>query len=171
MKTHGKSGEVIALPVRGLPFLVEPGLVVALTPPALDRERFTTVEGVEESANGYRIALAGIEDLNASEGVVGCYLLAREDDLELGLLDVAWDDLIDRAVIDGCYGRLGVIKEVIETPANDVWSIEGPYGTVLLPVIEQVVQAIPEEGPIPVVALDGLIDAKPGDVPRPAGEA
>lgn len=150
---------------------MEPGLAVALTPPALDRERFTVIEAVEEAPSGYRIALEGIDDLNASEGIVGCYLLACEDDLDLGALDVAWDDLIGRAVVDERFGALGTIAEVIETPANDVWSVEGAYGAVLLPVIDEVVLDLPEEGPIRVRALDGLIDAEPPSGASATGEA
>ena len=48
----------------------------------------------------------------------------------------------------------------METPANDVWVVDGgPFGEVLLPVIEQVVREVPEEGPIAVRVLPGLIDA------------
>ena len=71
-----------------------------------------------------------------------------------------FDDLLDREVIDGRYGSLGTIQEVLETPANDVWVIDGStYGEVLIPVIDQVIAEIPEEGPIAVTIMDGIIDA------------
>ena len=44
--------------------------------------------------------------------------------------------------------------------ANDVWVIDGStYGEVLIPVIDQVIAEIPEEGPIAVTIMDGIIDA------------
>ena len=47
----------------------------------------------------------------------------------------------------------------METPANDVWVVEGPdHGEVLIPVIDDVVSTIPVEGPISVRVMDGLLD-------------
>ncbi len=132
---------------------------IALTPPALKRDRFSRVEAVGDAGDCVRVKFRGVDSLEDSEKIVGCYLLAREDDLYLGAFDVAYDDLIGRAVEDARYGELGNIAEVIETPANDVWSIEGPYGEVLVPVIDQVVSEIPDEGPIRIAVMDGIIDA------------
>lgn len=132
---------------------------IALTPPALKRDRFSRVEAVGDAGDCLRVKFRGIDSLEDSEKIVGCYLLAREDDLDLGAFDVAYDDLIGRTVEDARYGELGSIAEVIETPANDVWSIEGPYGEVLVPVIDQVVSEIPDEGPIRIAVMDGIIDA------------
>ncbi len=132
---------------------------IALTPPALKRDRFSRVEAVGDAGDCLRVKFRGVDSLEDSEKIVGCYLLAREDDLDLGAFDVAYDDLIGRSVEDERYGELGNIAEVIETPANDVWSIEGPYGEVLVPVIDQVVSEIPDEGPIRIAVMDGIIDA------------
>ncbi len=132
---------------------------IALTPPALKRDRFSRVEAVGDAGDCLRVKFRGIDSLEDSEKIVGCYLLARENDLDLGAFDVAYNDLIGRTVEDARYGELGNIAEVIETPANDVWSIEGPYGEVLVPVIDQVVSEIPDEGPIRIAVMDGIIDA------------
>ena len=43
-------------------------------------------------------------------------------------------------------GELGVIAEVMVGPANDVWSIQGPYGEVLIPVVPEVVQGTISDG-------------------------
>ena len=153
VKTQGRNGEVVAVALRGLPFSLRPGMQVALTPPALDRDRFVSVEVV-----------SALDDDSASiadaEGLAGCLVLAHAEDLELSELDIAFDELIGRAVEDVRYGNLGSIREVMETPANDVWVVDGGgYGEVLLPVIPQVVDEIPPAGPITVRALDGLIEA------------
>lgn len=133
---------------------------VALTPPQLKGDRFRTVQSVQPLGDSYRVRFAGVDSLDAAERTVGCYVLAAEDDLELDELDIAYDDLIDRAVTDDRYGDLGTIVEVMETPANDVWVVEGQYGEVLLPVIDDVVLAVPDKGAIRVHALDGLIDCE-----------
>lgn len=159
-KAHGSKGEVVVAALRGLPLALHEGMRVSLTPPAFGRDRFVTVEALsavtgEDTA---RVRFSGCHDLTDAEGIVGCYVLARRDDLDLGALDAAFDDLIGREVVDAGHGRIGVITEIMETPANDVWVIDGSrYGEVLLPVVPAVVPSIPEEGPIPVSAMDGLI--------------
>lgn len=164
VRPHGRTGEVIVRAVHGLPFCMEPGLRVALTPPALDRDRFCEVLEVAEDPQGARVRLSGIDSIDAAEAVRDCFVLACRDDIELGALDTPWVELIGRHLIDERYGDLGTITEILETPANDVWQVEGPYGEVLIPVIEQVVAKIPEEGDIPVRIMDGLLTL--GTVPN-----
>lgn len=157
-RPHGKRGEVAVLPVRGLPFLLVPGQEVALTPPSLGRDRFCTVSSVAEGGSGWRVRFGGIDDLDAAEGIQGCYVLAHAEDVELGDLEAAWDDLMGRGVLDARYGDLGVVTGVIETPANDVLQVEGRYGEVLVPIIEQALDTIPDAGPISTHLMDGLIE-------------
>ena len=98
---------------------------VALTPPALKRDRFCTVVSVTDTGDGDLVSFEGIDDLTAAEG----------------------------------FGLLGTIVEIMSTPANDVWVVEGDrYGEVLIPVIEQVVLDLPDTGTISVHVMDGLID-------------
>ena len=148
VKTQGRNGEVVAVALCGLPFSLRPGMQVALTPPALDRDRFVSVEVVSAlDDDSARVRFSGCSSIADAEGLVGCLVLAHAEDLELSVEDVR-------------YGNLGSIREVMETPANDVWVVDGGgYGEVLLPVIPQVVDEIPPAGPITVRALDGLIEA------------
>ena len=162
-RAHGKQGEVVVRPVRGLPLLLAPGLTVALTPPALKRDRFCTVEAVSERADDALVRFSGVKGIADAEAISGCWVLARRADLDLGPLMAPVDDLIGRAVHDERWGDLGQIREVMETPANDVWVVDGSaYGELLIPVIEQVVPGIPEQGAIEVVLLDGIIERDAG---------
>ena len=143
---------------------------VALTPPALKRDRFCTVVSVTDTGDGDLVSFEGIDDLTAAEGITGCYVLANRDDFELDSLDAAYTDLMGREVADERFGSrpdllvvdggmLGTIVEIMSTPANDVWVVEGDrYGEVLIPVIEQVVLDLPDTGTISVHVMDGLID-------------
>lgn len=154
---HGIKGEVSAQPLRGLPFLLHEGMTVALTPPALDRDRFCRV--VSADAMSGLVRFSGVDTLDDAEKVAGCLVLACEDELELGPLDAAAEDLIGRRVVDERYGDLGTITEIMETPANDVWVCESlVYGEALIPVIEPVLDSIPDAGDIKVHIMDGLID-------------
>ena len=82
-KTHGRQGEVVTVPVRGLPSLVREGLTVAVVPPALKGSRWHRVVSCEgDGRSGSLVALSGVSDLTAAESLVGRYLLARESDAE-----------------------------------------------------------------------------------------
>ena len=98
---------------------------VALTPPALKRDRFCTVVSVTDTGDGDLVSFEGIDDLTAAEGITGCYVLANRDDFELDSLDAAYTDLLGREVVDERFGSLGTIVEIMSTPANDVWAVEG----------------------------------------------
>ena len=93
--------------------------------------------------------------MTAAEGITGCYVLANRDDFELDSLDAAYTDLMGREVVDERFGSLGTIVEIVSTPANDVWVVEGDrYGEVLIPVIEQVVLDLPDTGTISVHVME-----------------
>lgn len=159
VRPHGTKGEVLVAPLRGLPLLLHEGVRVCLTPPALARERFSTVESVADTPAGVRAAFSCSANLDDAESLCGCYVLASTDDFDLAPLEAAFDDLIGRTVVDERHGELGFIREVMETPANDVWVVEGPvHGEVLIPVVSETVCTIPGEGPIPVHIMDGLLD-------------
>ncbi len=159
VRPHGKRGEVIVRAVRGLPFVLEPGMEVALTPPALERDRFCTVCSVTDTGQDWLVAFSGIEGIDGAESIKGCYVLAHAEDVVLDGFEAAWEDLVGRYVVDARFGELGCITGVIETPANDVLEIEGPFGEVLVPIIEEAMDEIPPTGPLSTHIMDGLIDS------------
>jgi 16S rRNA processing protein RimM len=67
-------------------------------------------------------------------------------------------------VYDGQRGFLGVIVDVLQTGANDVYVVSGgSFGEVLIPVIKGVVGDIDfEEGTVRVNLLPGLLDEGEG---------
>ncbi len=145
--------------VGDLLLLLTESMQVHLTPPALKRERTSTVESLSVTSEGARVRFSGARNLADAESLTGCYVLASCDDFELGRLDSAVGDLLGRPVVDERVGDLGSIVEVMETPANDVWVLDGSsHGEVLRPVIDEVFVALPEEGAITVHILDGLLE-------------
>lgn len=156
-KSHGKQGEVVTVPVRGLPPLVRAGLEVACVPPQLGERRWRRIASVTDGGRaGQLVSLEGASSIADAEKLVGRTLLARVSDLphDLALHDV--ERLMGREVCDERLGELGSIVEVMCGPANDVWVIEGPLGELLLPVYDAVVSEVPDEGPIPVRAPEGI---------------
>lgn len=159
-KAHGKKGEVLVHELPGLPFLLEQGATYCLVPPALKRDRFCTVESLREAGDDVLVKFKGYDSIADAEELEGKYVLADTEDLELSLFDIAFDDLIGRSVADTAKGDLGSIVEVMESPAHDIWVVDGPYGEVLIPAVEAIVLDIPEDGAIEVVVPDGLIEGE-----------
>ncbi len=156
-KAHGRQGEVVTVPVRGLPPLVREGLEVAVVPPSLRGDRWHRVLACgNDDRSGSLVSLSGVEDLSAAEALVGKVLLARESELpeDLALHDAR--RLVGRDVRDALTGETAQICEVMTGPANDVWVLSGARGELLLPVIDEVVCDVPESGPIDVRVPAGL---------------
>ncbi len=157
VKAHGKKGEVVTVPVHGLPSLMHAGLSVCIVPPRLNGPRWRKVESVGSDSRGELVKLSGIDDLNAADALVDRFLLVKAEDLPADIAFLDREALIGRSVEDEERGSLGEICEVMYGPANDVWVIRGSYGEVLLPVIPDVVDEIPASGPIMVHAPAGTI--------------
>lgn len=158
VKAHGKKGEVVTVPVHGLPSLMHEGLSVCVVPPRLKGPRWHKVLSCVSDVRGQRIALDGASDLGAAEALVGRSLLVSVDDLPDNFAFMDLDALIGRRVEDPGYGDLGEIEEILTGPANDVWVVRrASAGEILLPVIPDVVPEIPSSGSIEVHVPKGTI--------------
>ena len=160
VKPHGKRGEVVTVPVHGLPSLMRKGLEVAVVPPPLKGPRVCSVASADDGDRGQLVRLDGVGDLDVASSLVGKTLLARVDDLPEGFEYHDADWLVGRAVVDEKIGPLGRIEEVMVGPANDVWSIMGPFGEVMIPVVDEFVLGTDDDGAIHVSVPDGLVDAE-----------
>lgn len=160
-KARGLEGEVTAQIAGGLPFCLYEGLEVHVVPPTLYGPRDIRIESVDELSSGQLVlSFESVNCIDDAEQLAGRWLLVALDDLDLDD-DANW--FIGCAVHDERYGELGQVSELIETPANDVIVVNGPYGEVLVPVIDEVIVEVPQEDGLPIVThiMDGLIDAAP----------
>lgn len=160
-KARGLEGEVTVQIAGDLPFCLYEGLEVHVVPPTLYGPRDIRIASVDELASGQLVlSFEGVDSIDAAEQIAGRWLLAAVDDLDLDD-DPNW--FIGCAVTDERYGDLGQVTELIETPANDVIVVDGPYGEVLVPVIDEVIVEVPQQDGNPIVThvMDGLIDAAP----------
>lgn len=146
VRTHGKKGEVVVAALDGLPFCLDVGMRVCLTPPPLRGERFHTVERVGAGETPL-VAFSGIRSISDADAIVGNLVLALRDDVPEAVHERSMLDCVGCTVVDERHGDLGVIEEYMQLPANDVWVVRGPrYGEVLIPVIEDVVLGLPDDG-------------------------
>ena len=156
-KAHGRKGEVVTVPVHGLPSLMREGLEVAVVPPPLRGDRWHTVlSAFDDDRTGSLVLLSDVSSIADAEELVGSHLLARGADLpgDLALHDP--ERLVGRLVRDERDGSCGVIEEVMVGPANDVWVMRGERGELLVPVVDEVVSEVPSDGEILVCPPQGL---------------
>jgi len=105
------------------------------------------------------VSFDGVHSVDQAAAFVGCNILARSEDLPEGWEEVPDSDYVGFSVVDTERGALGVIHETILTGANDVWVVDGTFGEVLIPVIDDVVLEIDEQGQtIRVALLPGLLE-------------
>ena len=136
---------------------------VALVPPALKGPRWYTVQTCTGDGDSRLVGFEGVSDLEASSKLVGRSVLARVEDLPTDLYLHDALSVMGREVCDAVRGSLGLVEEVMQGQANDVWVVRGTQGEVLVPAVEQIVLEVPEEGAIRVDLPLGLV---PGEAEK-----
>ena len=144
--------------VHGLSPYVHEGLCVWLVPPRLEGPRAYEITGVAQQGRRLRLSLSGVTDIDAASQLPGRSLLARADDLpdDLGVDDLS--AVMGAEVVDEARGLVGTIEDVLETPAHGLWSVRGPWGEVLVPVVEEIVIGRDEQGRWLVRLPEGLVE-------------
>ena len=157
VKTHGRKGEVVAVPADGLPPLLEEGLTVAVVPPALKGRRSLAVREASGTGAGQLVSFEGVSDIGAAQKLVGKHLLAAVDDLpdDFARMDLA--QIVGREVMDTRLGLIGEVTEVLVGPTQDVYVIEGPFGEVMVPAVDAFIADVPTEGAIVCTLPDSMV--------------
>ena len=126
------------------------------------KEKMTLeIEGVKFFKQYAILKFKGFDNINDIEKYKGKPLLVtRENAVKLGRDEYFIADLIDMAVYDENDQYLGVLTNVIETGANDVYEVKFEDGReVLFPAIKQCVLSIDMESrKMTVHIMDGLLD-------------
>jgi 16S rRNA processing protein RimM len=159
VKTHGLKGEVSVAVAADLPFDLPEGLDVWFVPPPAT-VRAGRIEGVRPGPKGPLVKISGVDTIDAAYALCGAEMLAKRADIPDEWFEGAEEEFVadGMTVRDEEHGLLGEVVETIITGANDVWVVEGPFGQILLPVIDDVVLEIDEEtDEILVKVLPGLM--------------
>lgn len=157
VKPHGLGGELSVRLEPGIPG-IPVGIEVAFVPPPSGLRR-APVTGVRQGPKGPLVSFAGVDSIDDAETLRGLSVSAHVDDLP-GDWEVCATDPVGLRVLDEERGDIGIVAEVIHTGANDVWVVRGgPFGEVLVPVIDDVVTSSdPDAGVCSVRLLPGLIE-------------
>jgi 16S rRNA processing protein RimM len=104
------------------------------------------------------LRLKGIEQIEGTERLIGKEILVQREDLsepEEG--EYYWFEILGMAVETEKGRRIGTVKKIFPTGANDVYVVEGKRGEIFLPAIEEVIQSIDRQKKvIQVVRMEGL---------------
>ncbi|MCB0192733.1 MAG: 16S rRNA processing protein RimM [Anaerolineae bacterium] len=158
VRAHGVRGEVSVAVLTDFP------------------ERFETTEwvyvGNEMEADAYRLkksrwhkqnvllTLDGVDNRTEAEQLVGLFIqVPVEETMPLPEGGYYLYQIMGLPVITTAGDTLGIISDVIETKANDVYIVKSADGTeILLPAIPDVIKSVDlDEGKVFVELLDGLI--------------
>lgn len=160
VKTHGLKGEVSVVVYSDASLDLLVGMDAWLVPPS-PAVRQTAVVSVRPGPKGPIASLAGVEGIDLARGLTGRDVLVRTEALPPEWFDAEDEEpeVTGYVVIDRVRGGIGTVDEVLVTGANDVWVVHGPFGEVLIPVIDDVVDVIDDEArTISIRLLDGLIE-------------
>lgn len=157
--THGLKGEVKVFPTTD-----DVKRFKRLREVILDtgKERIgLEVESVKFFKQFAIVKFKGIDDISAVEKYrKASILVTRENAVRLKKDEYFIADLIGLKVRDESDAEIGVLRDVMETGANDVYVIDLTDGReLLLPAIKQcVLEVDPECGFIKIHILEGLLD-------------
>ena len=159
VKTKNLEGSVVAQSADGLPFLLFEGLQVHFVPPTLRGPRTAKVRTVRAlGEDAYEVSFDGVEGIGDAEMLAGCYCLASKADVE-GQVDLQEPvTLIGCGVSDARFGDLGIVEDVLESPAQALLVVQGSHGRVMIPVVDEFMEGLDEGSRTVCVRIpDGLL--------------
>lgn len=155
--THGIAGEV-----RVKPWCDSPELLCAFDRLFFDGGRQAVwIERARVHKNVVVLKLQGTDTMDDAQKLRNKILFAAREDFELDEDTYFIQDLLGLEVLDADSGkRYGVISDVTQTGANDVYHIKGEDGKeVLIPAIADVVLETDVDGGVMRIRpLKGLFD-------------
>lgn len=158
VSTHGVKGEV-----RLNPWCDTPEFVKKFKTLYFDKngEKSVSVLSARPHGNVAILLLDGVDDIDKARALRNTVLYMKRSDAKLPKGTWFIQELVDCTVFDNNNDKeLGIISDVSETGANDVWHIKTPNGNeVLIPAIKDVVVSVDvESGIVKINPLKGLFD-------------
>ena len=153
-KAKHLKGGLVARSVAGLPFLLEEGLFCVFVPPVIDVPR-------PEARGGATVFFDTVVDANQADALVGCYVLARREDLPDDVLELQEGGIEGFTVVDAEAGIIGTAVAINEMPGQHLLEVAraGQEGTVLIPVVDEFLEGVDEQTRcIYVNVPQGLLD-------------
>lgn len=157
--THGVHGEVKVYPTTD-----DPGRYKKIKEVILDNGKEKKTAHIEQTKFFKQMVIVKFKECNSmdeAEKLRGYELyVTREHAIPLKKNEYYIADLIGMKVMTDEGSELGIIDDVLQTGANDVYVVKQPSGKeVLLPAIKDCILSVDvEAGLMEVHVLDGLLD-------------
>jgi 16S rRNA processing protein RimM len=122
--------------------------------------RLAEVEGVRWKGKLALVKLAGVDDRDEAGKYGGALMGVRRGEVEPAGQDEYYHfELVGCTVVDEKGEEVGIVREVLRMPANDVLVVAGGDREMLVPTIKQVVKQVDLEGRLIVIErIPGLLD-------------
>ena len=157
---HGNDGHLRIAPESDNPNRYKAGSLLSIAGAA-----YTVVSTASAGAT-LLVALEGIADRAAAEALAGVPVLVDERDVPpLPEGSYYHFQLIDLVVKDSAGRRLGVLAEVIQTGANDVYRVVGDAEEWLLPALSEAIVGVDLGRREMVVSVPQGLEPRPLAVP------
>ena len=154
VKPHGLHGEIGVKPITDFPERFEQ-TEITFAHQQKDPVRRLETEAVRPHSGGFLLKFKGVDSKEAAEKLRGFFLAVPEDELVILEEDEFWHWELEGLQAFSPEGKeVGILKEVIESPAHDLYLIEEPGGkTHLVPAVYEYVPEIDVEKKRVVVIL------------------
>jgi len=142
-RAHGLKGEVAVLPLSDVETRFDPGSTLFFE----EGNGSVTVTAARPHAGRLLVSLREIRDRDQAERVRGQYLFVPASSAPPLPEGEYWPHQVVGASVETSTGRLiGTVREIIRTPANDVWVARADGDEVLIPALKDVVELVDVPG-------------------------
>jgi 16S rRNA processing protein RimM len=157
-KARKRQGRLVVQPCDGLPFLLQEGQICHVVPPSLDVPRTVKLREALEGEDCV-VSFEGIDEYSQLVEYVGRYLLVAREDIDEDLLPGDVPDVVGFAVVDEVHGDLGEIAEILENAFQATLVVDGQYGEVMIPLVDEFVTDLDLEARIIYTRVpNGLVE-------------
>ena len=139
-RAHGVKGEVAVQALSEVQSRFEPGSRLFLGEGQKDD---LTVREARTHRGRILVSFEGVDDRDRAESMTGAFLFVPSASApELPEGEYWTHELVGCDVVTEDGRRLGRIREIIHTAANDVWVAEEDEGEILIPALKDVVKDV-----------------------------
>ncbi|HEX2088481.1 MAG TPA: ribosome maturation factor RimM [Actinomycetota bacterium] len=139
-RPHGIKGEVVVQPLSEVEMRFAAGSRLYRQE---DEGDALTVAEARPYRGRLLVTFEGVRDRNAAEAMAGAFLFVPSSSAPHLPEDEYWThELVGCDVLTDEGRALGSIREIIHTPANDVWVAQAEEGETLIPALKDVVKDV-----------------------------
>lgn len=123
------------------------------------RRESLEIERCSRDGNGWRMKFLGIDTMEHAERLRGAYIQVSEEAVAPLPRDTYYVFELEGCAVVSVEGEeIGVLREVMSMPANDVFVVDTPTGEAMIPAVRDiVVQLDPGEARVVIRKIPGLI--------------